>query len=457
MRKLALLLASLAAFACAHATAVKPLPVAAAKPAPPTLVDVPPAVLYKESRELMAAGNWDGARERVDAYLKREPKNAAALFDAGFIAEKRGDPKAAQEFYARALASDPSHLGAAMNLSRLYRSQEKLADAEHVLRAALAKRGPEATDADAKLLDALASVLRAEKKLDESEAAARQVLARHPRDAGAWRILAAAEADRGHVRLAETALNNARKLDDKDASILNSLGLLALKRDDLTAARAAFEQATQLDPAFAPAFANLGALALSYRDYSAAEQAYAKAVAADGARWETHLGHGWALEGLRKPREARGEYEAVLALRPGQEDALYGKALALKQENDLPAALQAFKEYVANSRATHVKEAQNQIAAIDLRLKNPPAAAPRPAAVAKPDAAAAELDLSRLPQGTDTGPSSEKLPAEEGTGPAAAPELPAKVEKPAEKVPAAGKDGGVQKGATGGMTSAAGR
>jgi tetratricopeptide (TPR) repeat protein len=444
MRGLAVLLT--VACACAHAPPAKPVSAAspaAAKPAPPRLIDVPPAILYKESREMMAAGNWEGARERVDAYLKREPRSAAALFDGGFLAEKRGDAKAAQDFYARALVSEPSHLGAALNLSRLYRRQDKPGDAEQVLRSTIAKREGDAKG-DPQLLNALSSVLRAEKKLDQADAAARQVLVRHPRDADAWRNLAAVEADRGHVRLAESALNNARKLDDKDAGILNSLGLLALKRDDVTAARADFEQATQLDAAFGPAWANLGALALAYRDYPAAEQAYAKAVAIDGTRWETHLGHGWALEGLRKPKEARGEYEKVLALKPGQEDALYGKALALKKENDLPAALQAFKEYAANSKATHVKEAQNQIAAIDLRLKNAPAAAPKPAVAAKPNPAAAELDLSKLPQGTDTGPSSEKLPTEEGMGPGVVPEAPAKTDEPADKVPAAGKDGGVE-------------
>ncbi|MGZ6142977.1 MAG: tetratricopeptide repeat protein [Myxococcales bacterium] len=445
MRKLTTLL--LLASACAHEAKVQKAPVAAVKAAPPPrLIDVPPAILYKESRELMAQGNWDGAKARIDAYLAKEPKSAAALFDAGWVSEKRGDLKSAAGLYQRALDNEPSHVGAALNLTRLLRAQEKQAEAEKVLRGTLAKQ-PD----DPRLLNALASTLRAEKKLDDADAAVRQVLVRHPADADAYRNLAAIEADRGHVRLAESALNNARKLDDKDAGSLNSLGLLAMRRDDATAARAYFEQATQLDASFAPAWANLGALALQYRDYAGAEQAYAKAVALDGTRWETHLARGWALEGLRKAKDARAEYEKVLAMRPGQEDALYGKAVALKAENDLPAAMQAFKEYVANSKATHVKEAQNQIAAIDLRLKNP---APKPAPVAaKPASAAAALDLSKLPQGTDTGPSSEKLPTDEGMGPGAAtpPESPAKTpEKPAPT----GKDGGVQNSAPTGIKAA---
>jgi Flp pilus assembly protein TadD len=297
--------------------------------------------------------------------------------------------------------------------------------------------------------DAYGEVHKPALRESEAEAAARQVLARHPKDADAYRNLAAIEADRGHVRLAESALNNARKLDDKDAGILNSLGLLAMRRDDVAAARAYFEQAAQIDPGFAPAFANLGAVALSYRDYPAAERAYGKAVQLDATRWEAHLAHGWALEGLRKPKEARGEFEAALALKPGQEDALYGKALALKAENDLPAALQAFKEYAAGSKAAHLTEAKAQITSIELRLKNPPAQAAKPAGApsARPaGSAAAELDLSKLPQGADSGPSNEKLPTEEGKGPGAAPDAPAKAtDKPAgSEVPAAGKDGGVQ-------------
>ena len=430
MRKLATWM--VVACACAHAPPPRPAAQAAVKPGGPRLIDLPPALLYKEARELMAQGNWEGAWERVDAYLQREPKSAPALLDAGFIAEKRGDAKAAQDFYRRALDRDPGMAGAALNLARLYQLEEKPGDAERVLKSALG------STSDPQLLNALSSVLRAEKKLDEAEAAAKAVLVRHPRDAGAYRNLAAIEAERGQVRLAESALNNARKLDDKSAGIVNSLGLLAIKRDDVAAARAFFEQATQLDPAFAPAFANLGALALSYRDYPAAEQAYGKAVQLDGSRWDTHLAHGWALEGLRKSKEARGEYEKVLALRPGQEDALYGKALALKAESDLPGAMQAFKEYVANSRAPHLKDAQSQIAAIDLRLKNPPAVAK--ASGAPRSTGSAEFDLSKLPQGKETGPSSEKLPAEES-----APDAPARsTDTPAEEVPAAGKDGGVQ-------------
>jgi len=360
MRKLiaALLLLSVA---CAHAPPRSPALDAAAERR--RLLELPPAILHKEARELMARGDWEAARLRLELYLAQAPDNAAAHFDAGWVAERLLDPKSAADLYSRALARDPAHVGAALNLARLQRNSPE--EAEALLRSALQR-----TPGEPRLLNALAEVLRSQHQLDQAEAAIRGVLERHPRDASAYRTLAAIEAGRGRVRLAESALNNARKLDPKDAGILNSLGLLAMRRDDLAAARGYFEEATRLDAACAAAWANLGALALRYRDYAAAEQAYLRATQVDPTRWEMHLARAWALEGLRKPREARAEYEKVLALDPHQDDALYGKALALKAEGDLEGALRAFKEYTALPKAGFLKEAQNQLAAIDLRLKS---------------------------------------------------------------------------------------
>src|SRR6267143_2373825 len=183
-------------------------------------------------------------------------------------------------------------------------------------------------------------------------------------------------------------------------------GIWPRSRPTRPGARGYFEEATRLDAACTPAWANLGALAIRYRDYATAEQAYLRATQLDPMRWETHLARAWALEGLRKPRDARSEYEKVLALDAHQDDALYGKALALKAEGDLEGALRAFKEYTALPKAAFLKEAQTQLSAIDLRLKSTAEAArPVPGT-----AAAAALDPSNLPQRADAGPSPEKVP-----------------------------------------------
>jgi tetratricopeptide (TPR) repeat protein len=216
--------------------------------------------------------------------------------------------------------------------------------------------------------DALALLLHPERKLDGAEQVLRQVLEQHPADADALHVLALVEADRGRPKVAEWALSQVRELSPRDPAAPNDLGVLALRRGDAAAARAHFEAATALDPRFAPAWSNLGALALSYRDYAAAADAYGRAARLEPSRWETRLACGWALEGQGKPLPARAEYEAVLALRPGQDDALFGRAAALRAEGDLAGARAAFQQYVSGETPARLKEALAQIAAIDLRL-----------------------------------------------------------------------------------------
>ena len=413
MRKLALMAALIA---CAHAEPAKPPPAPVAEV---KLVELSPAEELGLAQKAMSQKQWDEAQQHLDKVLAKEPKNVKALFAAGWVAEQRHDSAAAKVAYAKVLEADPAN-GAALNNLVLLEPPE---EAEKLVRRALAQKKD-----DAGLLNMLASVQRDQKKLDAAVETVQRVLSRHPQDADAYRNLAAIESDRGHLRLAESALKSARKLDAKDPGISNSLGLLAMRREDVVAARADFEEAVKLDPAFAAAWANLGALALRYRDYPAAESNYTKALALDGSRWETHLAHGWALQGLKKPKEARAEYEQVLALEPAQEDALYGRAVALRAEGDLPNAMQAFKDYAAGGKGAHLKEAQAQIAQIDLRLKNPPAQLKPAAKPAQPG------DLTALPQGTDAAPPASDLPAEE---------TPVPVEKPAAEL-----DGGVENATT---------
>jgi Flp pilus assembly protein TadD len=414
MRKL-LVIAALVA--CAHAEPPKPAPpapVAAVKP-----VELTPAEELGLAQKAMAQKQWDEAQQHLEKVLAKEPKNTKALFAAGWVAEQRRDPAAARAAYAKVLELEPANAAALNNLVLL----EPADEAEKRIRTALAAKKD-----DPGLLNALASVQRDQKKLDAAAETVQRVLSRHPQDADAYRNLAAIESDRGRLRLAESALKSARKLDAKDPGISNSLGLLAMRLEEVAEARAQFEEAVKLDPAYGAAWANLGALALRYRDYPAAESSYAKALALEGGRWETHLAHGWALSGLKKPKEARAEYEQVLALQPAQEDALYGRATALRAEGDLPNARQAFKDYAAGGKGAHLKEAQAQIAQIDLRLKNPPAQLKPAAKPAQPG------DLTALPQGTDTAAPASDLPAEETSA-------------PTEK-PAAGADGGVEKETT---------
>jgi tetratricopeptide (TPR) repeat protein len=224
-------------------------------------------------------------------------------------------------------------------------------------------------DADPHLGDAVAEALLGLGKIDQAEAAAHEVLERFPRDARAYGVLARVASARGQPGIEELALAQVRKLDPGAAWAVNEQGMLAFARGDAAAARARFAEAVRLDPRFAPGWANLGALALRYRDYGAAADAYAKAADIDPERADFHLGRAWALDGLGKPADARGEYERVLALAPDDEEALYGRAAAIQAQGELAAALEAFRAYAARPSAARAKDAAARISAIELRLK----------------------------------------------------------------------------------------
>src|SRR5205807_2106646 len=136
------------------------------------------------------------------------------------------------------------------------------------------------------------------------------------------------------------------------------------------------------------------------------------------------------------------------------EDALYGRALAFKGEGNLPEAMKAFQHYVSLPHAARSKEAQTQIAQIDLRLKNQ-----APVAKAEPQKRDVKggADLSALPVGKDEegavgAPPLPELPSDdpEGVAPTQAAQPAPEGEKkdePKKDEPAA-KD----KGQTGGST-----
>ena len=381
---------SLVVGACAR-QAVRPdaaaVPAASAvespRPAAPQPVAGPsPAELRARSRAALSAHDFAKAGAALEQYLRLEPRDTSALFEAGWIAERLGDPERARRDYAATLGADPAHVGAALNLARLLRIAGLPGDAAEVCASTLRKTGDEP-----RLLDALAASLRDQKKLDEAESIVRRILQRHPNDADAYKNLALVEADRGRPKLAEIALANARKLDPQDAGIPNTLGILAMRGGEAASARDRFAEAVQLDPRYAPAWANLGAVALAYGDPAAAREAYAKAAELDPDRYETHLGLAWALESLNKPAEARAEYERVLALRPGEEDALFGRGLALKADNQLAAAKAVFEELLSLSGSARANEARAQIASIDLRLRTAATAGVTAAAAAPPASA----------------------------------------------------------------------
>lgn len=326
--------------ACATSSQVKPTPVATAAPAPAP-EPVPEPKKERDARELFAeavaafdAGDYVRAEEGFREVVERAPQSLNAQFNLGIIAERQGRLADAQAAYEKIRFLEPGHVPTLLNLGRIYRVQEKYAEAISLYEAGLKVPGREH---EPSLLNNLTVAYRLAGQHAQAEATARRVLARHPDDAEAYKNLALVYYDQGRYRLAELVLANARKLDEKDPGIHNNLGMIYLKLEDRARALAQFQEAVALDERFAPGYLNLGALALAWRDYAGAERSFSKAVELEPRSHEAWLYYAYALDG-QKGRDAKkglaaGEaFEKVLALRADHPEALCGAGWAYAVE-----------------------------------------------------------------------------------------------------------------------------
>lgn len=79
-------------------------------------------------------GRFDEARKYFEEGLKREPTNAACLFNIGFIDERQGNTASAEEKFQQALRSNPDFSDALLELANLRTKDKKYAEAAELLR-----------------------------------------------------------------------------------------------------------------------------------------------------------------------------------------------------------------------------------------------------------------------------------------------------------------------------------
>src|SRR5438874_915212 len=79
-------------------------------------------------------GRFDEARKYFEAGLKKDPHNAACLFNVGYIEERQGNYAAAERLFEQALRSNPDFADVLLELANLRTREKKFAEAEDLLR-----------------------------------------------------------------------------------------------------------------------------------------------------------------------------------------------------------------------------------------------------------------------------------------------------------------------------------
>lgn len=79
-----------------------------------------PETPYDKGVALVEQEDYAGAIEQLDAALEQNPQDADVLNYLGYAHRKLGDYEKAEEYYLRALQSEPEHRGANEYLGELY-------------------------------------------------------------------------------------------------------------------------------------------------------------------------------------------------------------------------------------------------------------------------------------------------------------------------------------------------
>jgi tetratricopeptide (TPR) repeat protein len=170
---------------------------------------------------------------------------------AAELAEKSGQPDAAEAAYRRVLAKDPHSIPAATGLAQILIVRKQYPEAKNLLRSALSSAPDDPT-----LNAQLAAVLVAE---DDADALPllQKLHAAHPTDAVITRMLAEALAVAGDYAGSDRLYLHLLAADPENADLLVAHGQNLVHQAQMLEAMKAFDKATRIDPADGDAWSGL--------------------------------------------------------------------------------------------------------------------------------------------------------------------------------------------------------
>lgn len=277
--------------------------------APTSTVSAPARQSFEQGVALMDRGaeQYDAAIEKFEAALAQQPDLWEAHLDIGVIEVRRARLSRAAAAFEASIEIYPSP-EALTALGSVYVRQGRPKRAVELFEQALAK-DPD----DLELRNQLAVALRHAGRLEDAAVELRAVLGRDAANPVAYATLAAVEIDRGNLDIAELVLNRGLLRHPEDPQLLTNLGLVALRRGDDQAAFLLFDKASQADPKYLIGRLDKAAVYLGAGDHE----------------------------------HARTELEFVLAVEPGNTDALLGLGLAQRMSGDLSGARSSWARVLA--------------------------------------------------------------------------------------------------------------
>jgi tetratricopeptide (TPR) repeat protein len=276
-----------------------------------------------------------------------------AYFNAGVMAERKGDFDAARDHYKTAINKRPTLYQAAENLAVIEQNKGNEQGAVDTYQGILEKY-PENGSARARL----AEIYRRRGEHDRAIELSREALFREPKTLTAYKVMMSSYYEQRQLSLAKLVALRALKLDEHDPEIYYTLGLISLAEKEPAKARVQFKTAAEKRADYLPAHLQLAKMAMDTSDYSGAEQSIRKILAVDGKNAEAHLNLGIAYKGMGQYDKAMAEYDTALKLKSELVSATLNKAIILNIKKEPTKAIELAKAYEAQPGADPLKAEQ---------------------------------------------------------------------------------------------------
>ncbi|MGE5623066.1 MAG: tetratricopeptide repeat protein [Bacillota bacterium] len=324
---------------------------------------------------LMQLGRLTESKSAFDTALKLRSRDADIWNHFGSLMTMCGDHEAACKAFRKALAINPRHDSALINLARDHMQQGEYSEAESFVRKALA-----INPARVEALTNLGVIQMETKRHAEAAATLRKAVELQPGFAPAWLNLGVAEKTLGNMEAAETCYRRAVELAPgaadawKNISILleeqkrwqeadeaadralaiapENPAILGQKGNVLSGqmrcqeAIAYFERAIALDPASARLHSNLGLAHFHLGRHEQAMQCYRTALEIDPLHAMTWNNLGGIHEKNKELPEAIAAYQKALECEPGFAQAYNNLGYCLMSLVKLDEALQMFEKCI---------------------------------------------------------------------------------------------------------------
>ena len=187
-----------------------------------------------------------------------------------------------------------------------------------------------------------------ERRSDEAERIARDLLGRRPQHAGALLLLGLSLLAQHRARDAVAPLEQVAR-DSTDPMVETQYALALRHVGRTTEAIEWLERATMRQPPFAAAFRDLGVLLCSMRRYEEAEAALKRGLEAAPTVAELSVELGGVYICRADPANAKVAFARALAHAPGHVRALHGFGTALLLEGEYDRAAERFRQVLARN------------------------------------------------------------------------------------------------------------